>query len=267
MITLDPTTVLELPVDQLGLIVLEDFVNSRGWNERNYILEAQQHRGYHGEAMRALAEAFAWLKARGLTAADPDQSSTDAIFVTRIGRHVLQDGPDSFYATERLQRGLHPAIERKARPQFLIGEYEQGVFSALKTVEVRVRKLAGFGNDGRQQIGTLTQIVLDVFDDFHYIDEARSANAAFLVARARVDGQDIEMVDHIRLDPDGKIREVTTFFRPLPATAVALRLLGAGLGLRKSRIRAAVISGLSRPLGFMTRAGDGIGVRLVRPTL
>ena len=120
---------------------------------------------------------------------------------------------------------------------------------------------------GRQQIGALAQIVLDVFDDFHYTDEARSENAAFLVARARVDGQDIEMVDHIRLDPDGKIREVTAFFRPLPATAVALRLLDAGLGRRKSRIRAAVISGLSRPLGLMTRTGDGIGVRLVRPTL
>lgn len=52
-----------------------------------------------------------------------------------------------FYATERLQRGLHFAIEQKARPQFLIGEYEQGVFAAMKAVEVRVRKLAGFGND------------------------------------------------------------------------------------------------------------------------
>jgi uncharacterized protein (TIGR02391 family) len=60
---------------------------------------------------------------------------------------VLEEGPDVFYATERLQRGLHLAIERRARPQFLIGEYEQGVFAAMKAVEVRVRKLAGFGND------------------------------------------------------------------------------------------------------------------------
>jgi uncharacterized protein (TIGR02391 family) len=64
-----------------------------------------------------------------------------------MGRRVIEDGPDSFYATERLQRGLHPTIELKARPQFLIGEYEQGVFAAMKAVEVRVRRLAGFGNE------------------------------------------------------------------------------------------------------------------------
>lgn len=147
MINLDPATVVELPVDQLGLLVLKDFVATGGWNERNYVLQAQQDRGYRGEASRAIAEAFAWLKARGLTASDPNQSSADAIFVTRMGRKVAEEGPDAFYATERLQRGLHPLIEKKARPQFLIGEYEQGVFAAMKAVEIRVRKLGGFGDD------------------------------------------------------------------------------------------------------------------------
>jgi len=147
VISLDPATVVELPVDQLGLVVLADFLATGGWNERNYILEAQQNAGYRREASRAIAEAFAWLKARGLTAPDPDQSSADAIFVTRIGRKVVEEGPEAFYATERLQRGLHPLIEKKARPQFLIGEYEQGVFGAMKAVEVRVRKLGGLGDD------------------------------------------------------------------------------------------------------------------------
>jgi len=71
----------------------------------------------------------------------------------------------------------------------------------------------------------------------------------------------------MRLGPDGKIEEFTVFFRPLPATAAALRLIGAGLGRRKSPARAAIISALARPLAFMTRTGDGIGVRLVRSTL
>ena len=147
VLDLDSSTVAELPVDQLGLLVLADFARTRGWNSRNYVLEARQNRNYVGDASRAISEAFAWLAARGLTAVDPDQSSSDSIFVTRMGRRVLEDGPDAFYATERLQRGLHSAIERKARPQFLIGEYEQGVFVSMKAVEVRVRKLAGFGNE------------------------------------------------------------------------------------------------------------------------
>jgi SnoaL-like domain len=120
---------------------------------------------------------------------------------------------------------------------------------------------------GREQIAALTEVVLDVFKDLRYTDELRTGDLGFLVGRATVGSQPIEWVDQLRLDPDGKISELTVFFRPLPATAVALRLIGSGLARRRSPVRAALISALARPLGFMTRTGDGIGVRLVRPTL
>jgi uncharacterized protein (TIGR02391 family) len=42
---------------------------------------------------------------------------------------------------------LHPLIESEARQQFLINKPEQGVFASMRAVEVRVRRLAGFGND------------------------------------------------------------------------------------------------------------------------
>ena len=42
---------------------------------------------------------------------------------------------------------LHPVIEAEARPQFLIGKPEQGVFASLRAVEIRVRRLAGLGED------------------------------------------------------------------------------------------------------------------------
>jgi hypothetical protein len=121
--------------------------------------------------------------------------------------------------------------------------------------------------NGRDEIGAVTKVILDVFDDLHYTEELRGENAAVLVSRARVGGEEIEMVDHMRLGPDGKIQEFTVFFRPLPATTAALRLIGAGLGRRKSPARAAIISALARPLAFMTRTGDGIGVRLVRSSM
>ncbi len=97
--------------------------------------------------MEAIAEAMAWLRARALIARNPGQTSDAAIFVTRTGRRVAKEGPKTFYAAERLQGGVHPSIEAKARPQFLIGEYEQGVFACLKAVEVRVRQLGGFTDD------------------------------------------------------------------------------------------------------------------------
>lgn len=42
---------------------------------------------------------------------------------------------------------LHPLIEAEARDQFLNGKAELGVFASMRAVEVRVRKLAGFGDD------------------------------------------------------------------------------------------------------------------------
>jgi Protein of unknown function (Hypoth_ymh) len=148
MLNISQQTVVELPIDQLGLLVLKDAIASRAWNELNYVLEAEQHGKYTREASRALSEAFAWLKARALIARDTTQGSDTAFFVTRAGRRVADEGPDAFYATERLQRGtLHPAIEAEARTQFLIGKYELGVFAALKAIEVRVRKLGEFPDD------------------------------------------------------------------------------------------------------------------------
>jgi len=38
-------------------------------------------------------------------------------------------------------------IESEARPQFLIRKPDQAVFAAMKAVEVRVRQLAGLGDD------------------------------------------------------------------------------------------------------------------------
>ena len=60
---------------------------------------------------------------------------------------------------------------------------------------------------------------------------------------------------------------MTVFFRPLPAAAVALRLIGVGLVRPGRPARAALLSALARPLAFATGMGDAIGVRLIRPVL
>jgi uncharacterized protein (TIGR02391 family) len=42
---------------------------------------------------------------------------------------------------------LHPLIDLQASPLFQIGKLDQAVFASMKAVEVRVRKLTGFGDD------------------------------------------------------------------------------------------------------------------------
>ena len=120
---------------------------------------------------------------------------------------------------------------------------------------------------GREQIAALAGIILDVFENFRYTDELMGDGVGFLVGRAKVDGLEIEFVDHLRFDGDGRIADITVFFRPLPATAAALRRIGARLGRRKSPMRGAMISVLAQPLALMTRIGDAIGAGLLRASI
>lgn len=145
----DPTAALQLPVDELGLEVLADLVATDEWNEYNYLNSASQDSRYRssGGALRALSEALTWLRARGFIARTPGQTADAAIFVTRAGHAALKTGVASVRATAALSDGLHQTIERRCRRQFLLGEYEQAVFVAMKAVEVRVRDLAGLGED------------------------------------------------------------------------------------------------------------------------
>ena len=98
-------------------------------------------------AASAVAESLAWLRGRAFIARTPGQTTDAAIFVTSRGREALAQGLATVRAVEHLEAGLHPMLEQRVRRQFLLGEYEQAVFVAMKAVEVRVRSLAGLGND------------------------------------------------------------------------------------------------------------------------
>ena len=137
--------ILDLPVDRLALAVLADYKDTSEWNAYNYVNNAR-NAGFGSAEFNALNEAVSWLKAHGLLATDLLQRN-EAAFVTRLGQHVLSEGPQYLYAVERLQDGLHPLIEAKARPQFLLSEYEQAVFVSHKAVEIRTRKLARLGDE------------------------------------------------------------------------------------------------------------------------
>jgi uncharacterized protein (TIGR02391 family) len=145
MLKLAPGVVVALPVDHLGIAVLQDLIATNQWSEYNYLLEAQQTYASQPGVAESIAEAMAWLRARAFIARTPGQSSDGAIFATRTGRRVATNGLAFYSATEKLQGGLHPLIETCARPQFLIGKYELGVFDSMKAVEIRVRSLGGFG--------------------------------------------------------------------------------------------------------------------------
>jgi hypothetical protein len=111
----DPSRALALPVDELALEILADLVATNAWNEHNYLNAASQDPRYrhHDDALRALAEALTWLRARVLIARAPGQTDS-AIFVTRAGHAALKEGLTRVRAAGRLHEGLHSSLERHA---------------------------------------------------------------------------------------------------------------------------------------------------------
>lgn len=119
--------------------------------------------------------------------------------------------------------------------------------------------------EGHQQIDELVAVILEVLKDLTYTDELHTHRAAVLIGHARVGGLRVQFCDYLKLRDDGLIEEMTVFFRPLPATTAAMRLIGGGLGRRKSKFRGRLINAMTAPLALMARNGDRVGVRLLQP--
>lgn len=151
MLAISPEDALQLPVDELAMLVLGDLVATKEWNEYSYGNRLRQDidGGYsaNADARGAVSEAMAWLHTHGMIARKIENVEPSTIFVTRWGHEALAKSLAEIRAVDRIQDNLHPLIEQRVRRQFLLGEYEQAIFVAMKAVEIRVRKLGGFSNE------------------------------------------------------------------------------------------------------------------------
>ena len=139
---LSPQETQSLPIDRLGMIVLQHLVDTKQWSIYNFTNDGI-NRGLPDEVLRCWGEALHWLITRNLVAlGKPGCNSGDSIFVSRLGHRVLDEGIETIKATERIDLSLHPRLSR-VKSQFLIGEYELAAFAAMREVEIRVRELSG----------------------------------------------------------------------------------------------------------------------------
>jgi hypothetical protein len=77
-----------------------------------------------------------WLRSHGMIARKTEDNNPDSIFVARWGHQALTKSLAEIRAVDRIRDNLHPLIEQRVRRQFLLGEYEQAVFVAMRAVEV-----------------------------------------------------------------------------------------------------------------------------------
>lgn len=80
--------------------------------------------------------------------------------------------------------------------------------------------------EGREATAFVLAGVLQVFQDFRYVDELHGDDSAMLRFKATVGDREIEGVDLLRVGPDGLVTELTVLIRPLSG----LQAVVAGMG-------------------------------------
>ena len=119
--------------------------------------------------------------------------------------------------------------------------------------------------EGLDTVAALMQAVFDVIHDIEYFEDVGTSTTRGLFYRARIGGQAVEGAILVRLDERAKVTEMTMFFRPLPGLAALTAMLTPRLAAQRGRARSLVVAAMTRPVAFLTRAGDALGVRLIQP--
>jgi hypothetical protein len=91
----------------------------------------------------------------------------------------------------------------------------------------------------REAVAPILRAVSQVFEDFRYVREIGSEDAAdhALVFHARVGDQQIEGSDFLHIDDHGSIDELVVMVRPLTATLALAKAMEAQLAAAESSVR------------------------------
>jgi hypothetical protein len=83
---------------------------------------------------------------------------------------------------------------------------------------------------GLDALGVLLGAVAEVFEDFRYVDQVETGDTAVLVFEARVGERELNGVDVLRFDEDGRIAEMMVMVRPLSGLNALVEEMGRRLG-------------------------------------
>jgi SnoaL-like domain len=100
--------------------------------------------------------------------------------------------------------------------------------------EIRFRSPVTFrAYEGRDLVGAiLTEGAMNVFEDFRYTDQVEDGDVAALIFTARVGERELDGLDLLRFDDEGKVAELTVMVRPMSGLAA----LAEGMGRQFDRL-------------------------------
>jgi hypothetical protein len=83
--------------------------------------------------------------------------------------------------------------------------------------------------EGRAAVAMLLGVVVRTFEDFRYTDELDGDGVRALIFKARVGDRQVEGLDLLRFDGEGRIADFTVMVRPLSAAMALAEAVGKGL--------------------------------------
>jgi hypothetical protein len=87
------------------------------------------------------------------------------------------------------------------------------------------------GFEGREMAMIVLANVIEVFEDFRYLDEVHGDGTVVLRFAAKVDEKfEIEGIDYLTLDEEGRVTDLTVFLRPQKAVQAFNERMAARLG-------------------------------------
>jgi hypothetical protein len=83
--------------------------------------------------------------------------------------------------------------------------------------------------EGRETVATILRCAYSVFEDFQYTDELEADGVHALIFRAHVGDRQLQGMDLIRTDGEGRITDFTVMVRPASGLMALAERMGAAL--------------------------------------
>jgi SnoaL-like domain len=87
--------------------------------------------------------------------------------------------------------------------------------------------------EGREVVADTYRSVLESFEEVRVVDEFESGDTHAFFWEGRMEGRYVAGADRIRLDADGRVREITVVGRPMSGVATFLTGIGPRLARRR----------------------------------
>ncbi len=87
------------------------------------------------------------------------------------------------------------------------------------------------GFEGIDAVGTILEHVSEVLENLTYVDEAIGNGTVVLRFKAKVGELELEGVDYLTVDEDGRVADLTVFMRPMSALTAFNARMAERLGI------------------------------------